>query len=93
VAALFTRAYNPESMAENDITLGTVMQHMQHLHGIVLAHFDRLEAKFDQLETKVDRNHINLSSQIEAIDKRLDSIEIEALPRRVTVLEKKVGIR
>jgi len=42
------------------------------------------------LEGRMDRMERNLTAQIEAIDKRLDAVEIEELPKRVQKLEKMV---
>jgi hypothetical protein len=70
-------------MANKRITLATVIEHMQHLHGIAMLRIDGLDAKIDHV-------HVSLSRQIDAIDKRLDAVEIEDLPRRVHKLEKAV---
>ncbi|HAI98501.1 TPA: hypothetical protein DCL30_03070 [Candidatus Peribacteria bacterium] len=83
------------------ITLGTVLEHMQHMQRVLMEaigaldkRVGRLETKMDgletrmiRLETRVDRMEVNLTDQIDAIDKRLDAIEIETLPKRVKKLE------
>ncbi len=38
--------------------------------------FAKVDTRFERLEKKVDRHYILLSTQINAIDKRLDAVEV-----------------
>lgn len=51
-----------------------------------------IESRMNRLEDKMERVHRNLSSQLDAIDKRLDAVEIEFLPKRVQRIEKHLGL-
>jgi predicted nucleic acid-binding Zn-ribbon protein len=85
-------------MADDGITLQTVLEHMQNmqqtLSGQIREIRETMATKTDlqHLEVKVDRNHASLTQQIDALDQRLDAIEIENLPKRVTKLEQVVGV-
>jgi hypothetical protein len=81
-------------MADDSITLGTILTHIQALAGrthMIEAQAERLFAEIQNAETRVSQrleNRFNfLTAQIDAIDKRLDRIEIEMLPKRVLTLE------
>ncbi len=90
------------------ITPVILLEHMRGMEGRLIQRIDGAENKLtkridgaesslttrmDRLENKVDRMHVNLSGQIDAIDKRLDAVEIEFLPKRVAKLERVAGIR
>ncbi len=86
-------------MADNEITLGVIMQHMQGMELRLTRRIDDvdhrlsgLNGRVDNLDKKLDRIYHNLSFQIDAIDKRLDEIEIEQLPKRVTAIERHLGL-
>lgn len=55
----------------------------------------RTEIRASEQRTSERIAHLGqrLTFQIDAIDQRLDAVEIENLPKRVTRLEKAVGIR
>ena len=87
-------------MADNDITLGTIMEHMrgmeqrvtsriQDVHEDLSKRMDGLDAK---LTGRLDRLERNLTSQIDAIDKRLDAMEVEHLPKRVARIERHLDL-
>ena len=46
-----------------------------------------VEGRLARVEKKLQLVEVNLSRQIDGIDRRLDEIEIEQLPKRVTALE------
>jgi archaellum component FlaC len=76
------------------ITAGTILKHMQAMEKRLTVRISSVEIGLDSrinaLDEKFSRRFDNLSFQIDAIDKRLDAIEIEDLPRRVKRLEAKV---
>jgi len=81
-----------------EITLKTVIEHIQAQGVEFRGEFRKVQERIDVLSTTinnlretVERNHRNLTVQIDAIDKRLDAIEIENLPRRITTLERSVA--
>ncbi|MDD4628671.1 MAG: hypothetical protein PHE68_04755 [Candidatus Peribacteraceae bacterium] len=76
----------PKKTPRTCVTPTVLLQHMQGME-------QRLTSRMDGLGNKMDRMHVNLSAQIDAIDQRLDVIEIENLPKRVAKLERVVGIR
>lgn len=47
-----------------------------------------VQTGFAAVHSSIDRLQSNLTMQIDAIDNRLDAIEIESLPTRVQALEK-----
>ena len=71
----------------DDITPKVLLEHMQNMQRVLGGKIDqnRLELKADiqRVERKVDI----LKVGVDNIDKRLDAIEIENLPKRVAVLE------
>jgi len=83
-------------MKDKDITLGTILEHMRGMEQRMTTQLHevdgRLTKRLDSLEVGLDRVHRNLSSQIDAIDKRLDAIEIEYLPKRVSRIEQHLGL-
>ena len=64
----------------DDITLKAVLDHIVAMEG-------RLMMRIEGVERELRSGFANLSHQIDAIDQRLDDIEIEGLPRRVKELE------
>ena len=79
-------------MPDNDITLQIVLEHMQNMQRVLMSEIGAVRTDLQRLERRVDRMETNLTNQIDAIDKRLDAIEIENLPKRVRVLEAAAGI-
>lgn len=83
-------------MKESDITLGTILEHMRGMESRIMAELHetdgRLTKRIDSLEANLVRIHRNLSGQIDQLDKRLDAIEIEELPKRVTRIERHLGL-
>jgi len=75
-----------------DITLATILEHIQGLRDDVTGRLGHIEQQMDRMVTRMDRMEQNLTNQIDAIDKRLDEIEIELLPKRVAKLEEAVGM-
>ena len=85
----------------DDITLKTVLDHIHAMQSRMDSRFEDIERRFDKVDQKfeiVDRRfdeleqtiqmvETNLSRQIDAIDHRLDEIEIEGLPSRIKKLE------
>lgn len=73
---------------DNEITLAMILQHMQGMEHRLRTEFRteigtlRIELKTDisSLSNKVDRHYTLLSGQIDAIDKRLDDVEIVQIP-------------
>ncbi|HVW66228.1 MAG TPA: hypothetical protein VHA78_00685 [Candidatus Peribacteraceae bacterium] len=79
------------------ITLKVILDHLQAFQIQINGRMDRfegrmggVEGRMGGLEGRMDRMERNLTAQISAIDKRLDAIEIEELPKRVRKLEKAV---
>lgn len=77
---------------ESDITLGTILEHLRAFEGRMLNRFTDLEGRMNSLEQRVDRMDRNLTRQINAIDQRLDAVEIEQLPKRVTRIEQHLNL-
>lgn len=88
--------------ASNDITLKTVLQHVQMLAQNIFAmeqrlstRIDSLEKKMEKLELKVDRNHEQAMRNhaitvvgLKNIDDRLDDLEVVQVP----AIKKAVGM-
>jgi len=85
-------------MKDEDITPKVLLEHMQNMQRVLMERMDGLDQymggldqKIDNAEKKliyrIDKLEINLTQQIDGIDQRLDTIEIEKLPQRVTALE------
>lgn len=85
---------------DSDITLLTVLQHMQSMEQRLIeridgvrdslnGRIDGLEVKVDRLEMKGDRNHVQVIAQLDAIDRRLDEVEVVEIPK----LKKMVGMK
>lgn len=85
-------------MANDGITLATVLEHMQNMQRVLTEQMQSIQktmATKDDLQalnTKVDRHYRNFMGQLDAVDDRLGTLEIEQLPKRVTRLEEAVGI-
>jgi hypothetical protein len=88
----------PFVMADGEIALKTVINHMQALaeqsRTQIKEMCDRFSKRFDQVEFQLERLEVeqqrmerNLTRQIDAIDKRLDEIEIAKLPQRMARVE------
>jgi predicted nucleic acid-binding Zn-ribbon protein len=102
-----TRYLCTMSTPEAEITPAVLLQHMQRLHETLRAdiqglgvrmdrleqRMDRVEQRLDRGEQRIDRLERNLTQQLDGIDRRLDILEIEKLPARVTSLEKMVNGR
>lgn len=52
--------------------------------------FDEFSRRMDESDKRTDRMQRNLTGQLDMIDERLNSVEIEYLPKRVTKLEEAV---
>ncbi len=96
-------------MADTDITLKMILEHMQAMRSDLLQRIDdlgkTLSIRIDGLQGQIDGNQRSLQAQInglerqiatlqvgvENIDKRLDEIKIEELPKRVRALEKAIA--
>jgi len=91
----------------DDITLKDILEHMRGMENRLDAKIDALDIKFtekfdfldkkidhveEKLTQKIENAEIKLSTQISNIDERLDTVEIEQLPKRVTKLEKHTGL-
>lgn len=78
---------------DSDITLLTVLQHMQAMEQRLIERIegvrDDLSGRIDRLEAKVDHNHIQVTAQLDAIDRRLDDVEVVEIPK----LKKAVGMK
>lgn len=89
---------------EPEITPKILLEHMQRMGAGLQMHINELgtqmrdmnvEWKADmrdmeqRLTERIDRGERNLSQQIDAINHRLDALEIEDLPQRVALLEQR----
>jgi predicted nuclease with TOPRIM domain len=95
---------------ESDITLKTVLEYIQAMRTDLGGRMDRLEGRMDRLDGRMDRlehrmdrmelrmNRMDakFSLQLDAIDKRLDTIEISIVDQkheqRITALEQHTGL-
>lgn len=73
-----------------DITPAVLLAHIQAVGNDVRTLDTRLGTVERSLGSRIDRLQSNLTAQINAIDKRLDAVEIEFLPKRVRSLEQAV---
>lgn len=82
---------------DDDITLKTVLEHIQNMQRTFTLSHQELKKEIRSVERRlghrIDLVEANLTTQIDAIDKRLDTIEIEKLPQRVTKLEIAAGVQ
>ncbi len=95
-----------ESMADDqDITPAILLQHMQGMEQRLRSEFRtelRTELRtaiaaseerlVERIGAEVRHSENRVTAQIDAIDRRLDELEIALLPKRVTKLEEVVGI-
>lgn len=65
----------------DEITLNTVLEHLSSME-------QRLSGRISDVSSEMRAMEKRLLVQIDAIDERLDEIEIETLPKRVLQLEK-----
>lgn len=90
-------------MAQPRITLRVILQHMQAMEHRLMSTLGsridsldtRLSGKIESLATRMDRMERKMDNhtlQLDAIDKRLDAVEIEDLPKRVRRLERHTGL-
>lgn len=84
--------YAPTVMADNEITLGTVMEHLHAMEDRINKRFDGVDSCLTRIDGTLDRMERNLTRQIDGIDKRLDEIEIAKLPQRVTRIEERLEL-
>ncbi len=85
--------YHSVPTAQNDdITMQTLLQHMQGMERRLMEKIEGIQIDMKNLEHKVDRGFAQTGIQIDNIDKRLDAIEIEQLPKRVAKLEATMGM-
>lgn len=84
--------YSERPMEEQGITLGIILEHLRAMESRIRERFENVEFRLDRVELGQQRLERNLTAQIDAIDKRLDPVEIEHLPKRVTRLEKHCGL-
>jgi len=91
------------SMAKDDrdITGKVLLEHMQAMQRVLKEELESVRDELAVLRTSLTGEmrevkdvlrmlEARLTIQIDAIDKRLDAVEIESLPRRVAALEAKV---
>jgi hypothetical protein len=93
------RRYAGRAMADKEITLKTLLDHQRGMESRLTEsqrsmetrlgeRLDRLESRVERLEGDVQRMGRSLTRQIDAIDKRLDELEIATLPERMSKVEK-----
>jgi DNA-binding FrmR family transcriptional regulator len=58
------------------ITLRTIVEHIQGMRNSLEGRMNRLEGKMEGMERRMVSMDRKLSGQIDAVDKRLDTIEI-----------------
>ncbi len=90
---------------ESDITLKMIMNHlhsmqaglhaeMRVLHADLMGEIGKVRSdlmgEIGTVHGRIDRLETNLTRQIDGIDKRLDAIEIENLPKRMRKVEQAV---
>ena len=90
-------------MAEGqDITGRVLLEHMQAMQRVLREELEHVRGELAVLRTSLTGEmreikdalrllEARLTIQIDTIDKRLDAVEIESLPRRVAALEAKMG--
>ena len=79
-------------MADTDITLGTIMEHLRAMEDRINKRFESVDFRLDRIESDQQRMERNLTRQIDAIDKRLDEVEIAKVPQRVARIEKRLEL-
>ena len=74
------------------ITLQTVLQHVQHLHGIVMREIQsirtELMTEIQAVNQRAEHRHSIVMTALQNIDERLDDLEV----RRIPAIEAKVGL-
>jgi len=82
---------------DDDITLKTLLDHMQNMQRAFTLSLQEVRKDLRSVERHlthhIDRVEANITLQIGGIDKRLDSVEIEKLPQRVTKIELALAAR
>ncbi|MDD5103179.1 MAG: hypothetical protein PHX93_02145 [Candidatus Peribacteraceae bacterium] len=75
------------------VTAAVLLDHMRGMEKRLTQRIDivrnDLTVRMDRMENKVERVYVDLSSQIEGLDHRLDDIEVSQIPK----LKKSVGMR
>lgn len=78
--------------ADDGITLKMVMEHMEHRDKRLMEHMQIVMNELRDLRKEMNSRFTSLerrlTMQIDAIDQRLDAVEIENLPKRVRRIEK-----
>lgn len=64
---------------------------MVAMEGRLSDRISKVESGLIRVEQKLDAAVVNLTRQIDGIDLRLDSLEIEKLPARVAALEQAIA--
>ena len=98
----------PMAQQDSDITPAILLQHMQGMErrlredfraeiglakGDLQTQMSALKIElFRKIEYEVTRAKDQLTVQIDGVDQRMDAVESEYLPKRVTRLEKAVGV-
>lgn len=75
------------------ITLTVVLDHIKGLAAsvhILEGRFNGFEKRFDGMEQRMGRMELKMDRGFAQVNRRLDNIEFEDLPRRVSRLEDKV---
>ncbi len=74
---------------QNDITLVTVIQHMQGMEERLTTRIDGLKIEVDRNHEEARQNHAQTIAALDNIDARLDDIEVVQVPS----IKKVVGIK
>lgn len=86
----------PTPPADDGITLKMVMEHMQHQGQILMDEIKNVRQEmgegFRRVYSDMQKMEHRLVIQIDAIDQRLDAIEIENIPKRMCKVEKHLGL-
>ncbi len=80
---------------DSDITARMLLEHLRQMEQRLTASIQGVQADVRAVEAKltrrIDRLETNLATQLDAIDRRVDGLEMEHLPRRVAGLEQRLG--
>ena len=71
------------------ITLRMIFEHVQNLSQRMGDMEQSLRESINRVEKKVDRNHLQVMSQLDTIDSRLDHLEVVEMPK----VKRTIGIR
>ena len=71
----------------DEITLKTVLEHIAAMEQRLSGRLGGVETRLGGVERRIEALDASLSQQIDGIDKRLDEVEIEQLPKRMAVVE------